>query len=70
MFKHYFEQVEGIGFFPLLSLFIFVLFFLALLVWVVRVNKNYIREMADLPLKDDQPQPSTLEMNAHEGNQR
>lgn len=61
MFKHYFERVEGIEFFPILSLVIFVLFFLALLIWVLKVNKAYINEMAHLPLKNDQaesfPQP-------------
>ncbi|MES2730848.1 MAG: cytochrome C oxidase Cbb3 [Bacteroidota bacterium] len=61
MFKHYFEQVEGISFFPLLSLVIFVLFFLGLLIWMLQVNKDYIHEMAELPLKDDQPQSSTLD---------
>jgi cytochrome c oxidase cbb3-type subunit IV len=54
MFKHYFERVEGIEFFPLLSLVIFVLFFVALLIWVFRVNKRYIHDMAHLPLSDDQ----------------
>jgi cytochrome c oxidase cbb3-type subunit 4 len=55
MFKHYFERVAGIEFFPLLSLVIFVLFFVGLLIWVFRVNKGYIHEMSNLPLKDDQP---------------
>jgi len=59
MFKHYFERVEGIEFYPLLSLVIFVLFFVGLLIWVLRVNKGYIREMSNLPLKDDQPLSST-----------
>jgi len=55
MFKHYFEQIEGIGFYPILSLLIFFLFFSGLLIWVMRVNKGYVREMAQLPLKNDQP---------------
>jgi cytochrome c oxidase cbb3-type subunit IV len=55
MFKHYFEQIEGIGFYPILSLLIFFLFFSGLLIWVIRVNKGYVREMAQLPLKNDQP---------------
>ena len=55
MFKHYFERIEGIDFFPILSLLIFVLFFLTLLIWVFRVNKGYVQEMSNLPLKEDQP---------------
>lgn len=63
MFKHYFERVEGIEFFPLLSLVMFVLFFLGLLIWVLKVNKGYINEMAHLPLKDDQVEsfPTNIE---------
>jgi cytochrome c oxidase cbb3-type subunit 4 len=55
MFKHYFERIEGIDFFPILSLLIFVLFFLGLLIWVFRVNKGYVQQMSHLPLKEDQP---------------
>jgi cytochrome c oxidase cbb3-type subunit 3 len=55
MFKHYFERIEGIDFFPILSLLIFVLFFLTLLIWVFRVNKGYVQDMSNLPLKEDQP---------------
>ena len=49
MFKHYFERIEGIEIYPLISLTIFFLFFLSLLVWVVRVDKSYINKMKDLP---------------------
>ena len=55
MFKHYFERIEGIDFFPILSLLIFVVFFLTLLIWVFRVNKGYVQDMSNLPLKEDQP---------------
>ena len=55
MFKHYFERIEGIDFYPILSLLIFVLFFITLLIWVFRVNKGYVQDMSNLPLKEDQP---------------
>jgi cytochrome c oxidase cbb3-type subunit IV len=53
MFKHYFEQIEGIEVFPLIALFIFVLFFILLLVWVFNAKKSYISSMSILPLQDD-----------------
>ena len=56
MFKHYFEQVHNIEVFPLISLFIFFLFFLGLLVWVFKADKTYIRSMEELPLNEELPQ--------------
>lgn len=53
MFKHYFEQIDGIEVYPLVALFIFVLFFILLLLWVFKVKKSYIQNMSNLPLQDD-----------------
>ncbi len=53
MFKHYFEQVEGIATMPLISLVIFFAFFLGLTVWVIRANKQYLGEVEALPLEDN-----------------
>lgn len=56
MFKHYFEQVHNIEVFPLISLFIFFLFFLGLLIWVCKADKSYIQSMQQLPLSEEQPE--------------
>ncbi len=53
MFKHYFEQIEGIATMPLISLVIFFTFFVGLTVWVIRANKQYLGEMEALPLEDN-----------------
>lgn len=50
MFKHYFEQVENVAVWPIISLLIFFLFFLTLLIWVLKVDKGYIRHMRNLPV--------------------
>jgi hypothetical protein len=55
MFKHYFEQIEGIATMPLLSLIIFFVFFLSLGIWVLRANKHYLHTMESLPLEDNLP---------------
>ena len=53
MFKHYFEQIDGIEIYPLFSLFLFVAFFALMLLWVLKVNKSYIKHMEELPLEKD-----------------
>jgi len=53
MFKHYFEQIEGIAVYPLISFGIFFLFFLGLLIWVLCVNKQYINTMREKPLEEN-----------------
>lgn len=50
MFKHYFEQIIGIEIYPLISLFLFLLFFIGLLIWVFKADKKYISEMSNVPL--------------------
>ena len=50
--KHHMTGIEGIEIFPLISMCIFVLFFTGLLVWVMKVNKEKIKEISDYPLND------------------
>jgi cytochrome c oxidase cbb3-type subunit 3 len=37
---------------PIISLSIFFIFFVGLIIYVVRMKKDYIEEMADMPLSD------------------
>ncbi len=51
MFKYYFEQVNNVAIWPIISLSIFFIFFVALLWWVFKgVNNSYIDEMKNLPI--------------------
>lgn len=52
MFKHYFELIHHVEIWPIISLSIFFLFFIGLLIWVLRVDKDYIKSMSELPIKD------------------
>jgi cytochrome c oxidase cbb3-type subunit 4 len=52
MFKYYFEQIHNVEVWPIISLSIFMIFFLGLLLWVFKVDKSYIDEMKNLPLDD------------------
>lgn len=59
MFKHYFEQIEGIGIYPVFSLLVFFLFFAGLLWWAWKTSQDFINHMRNLPLdpaEDDEQQ--------------
>lgn len=44
------EAIEGIGIYPMISLVMFVLLFVAVLIYVVRMKKDHADEMSQLPL--------------------
>ena len=48
-FKNYLESITGVGVYPMVSLIIFFVFFSLLLLWALKVNKQYIGEMKRLP---------------------
>ncbi|UII25584.1 cytochrome C oxidase Cbb3 [Fulvivirga maritima] len=52
MFKHYFEQIHSVEVWPIISLSIFFIFFLCLILWVVKADKGYISKMKQLPVDD------------------
>ena len=47
------ESIAGIEIYPLISLGIFFLFFVSLLVFVVKLSKKYVNVMESLPLEND-----------------
>lgn len=49
-FRHYLETITGVDVYPMISLFIFLIFFTGLAVWAIKANKHYIREVKKLPL--------------------
>lgn len=54
MIKEYLQSIDGVSVYPIISLIVFVVFFVALLIWVFKVDENYIREMENLPLEKDE----------------
>lgn len=48
-FKYYLETITGVGIYPLMSLFIFFLFFTAMTWWVLKADKGYIKAMKNIP---------------------
>ncbi len=52
MISKYISAIEGIAAYPIVSLFIFVPFFVVMIIWVLRLDKTFINEMSSLPLHD------------------
>lgn len=49
-FIHYLEKITGVSIFPLSSFVIFSLFFMVMLIWILRADKKRIKEISRLPL--------------------
>jgi cbb3-type cytochrome oxidase subunit 3 len=58
MKKEILSSIENIEIYPIISLLIFVTFFVGMFIWVIKVDKKYINHMKDMPLKDE-PQKSS-----------
>lgn len=52
MYKYVLQQIENVAIWPIISLIIFFLFFLALLWYVFTERKSFITYMKKLPLHD------------------
>jgi cbb3-type cytochrome oxidase subunit 3 len=48
--KQYAQTIKGIDVYPIISLFIFVLFFIAVLWYVRKMDKRKVEEIRNLPL--------------------
>ncbi|MDH5397983.1 MAG: cytochrome C oxidase Cbb3 [Cyclobacteriaceae bacterium] len=53
MFKYYFDQIENVEIWPIISLLIFLTFFIGLIVWLIRIDKKYINKMKNLPIEEN-----------------
>ena len=53
MIRNYLQSIEGVEIYPLISLIVFVIFFVVILVWMLKIDKNYIKEMEQLPLESE-----------------
>ncbi|NHN24441.1 CcoQ/FixQ family Cbb3-type cytochrome c oxidase assembly chaperone [Flavobacterium jejuense] len=51
--KHNLETIAGVEIYPILSLSIFFTFFLVLFIWVFTYKKDKIKELSELPIKDE-----------------
>jgi hypothetical protein len=47
------SSISGIEIFPIISLFLFLSFFIVMLVVVLQMNRNHMDKMRNLPLEGD-----------------
>ena len=48
--KQYAETIRGVDVYPIISLFIFLIFFVAVIYYVRKIDKRKIEEIKSLPL--------------------
>ncbi|MCU0447582.1 MAG: CcoQ/FixQ family Cbb3-type cytochrome c oxidase assembly chaperone [Microscillaceae bacterium] len=53
MFKHYFALIDGVAIYPIISMILFLTFFVSLLIWVFSLSKKYVHKMENMPLELD-----------------
>ncbi|NVJ87343.1 MAG: cbb3-type cytochrome c oxidase subunit 3 [Algoriphagus sp.] len=53
MYKEVLRSIENIEIYPVISLLIFVLFFLGVFVWVKSLPKELVDHMKSLPMEND-----------------
>lgn len=58
--KHHMESIEGIATYPIISLLIFFGFFIFLFWWVLTAKKEYIKEVSELPLENNNQKNNQL----------
>ena len=49
MYSNILESISGIEFFGLVSLLIFFTIFILVLFWTIKIDKNYINKMKEMP---------------------
>lgn len=49
--KHHLESIAGVEIYPIISFLIFFLFFIAVLIWLVKVDKQYINKIKNIPFE-------------------
>jgi len=50
-----FDSIEGIFWFPMIALFIFLLIFIVMMFHSFSLQKDYVNELSRMPLDGDEP---------------
>ncbi|RLD73801.1 MAG: CcoQ/FixQ family Cbb3-type cytochrome c oxidase assembly chaperone [Bacteroidetes bacterium] len=51
--KHYFEGINGIEIYPIISLVLFFIIFITMVIIVFKIPKDSIEEISNLPFEND-----------------
>ncbi|MBB4120061.1 cbb3-type cytochrome oxidase subunit 3 [Mesonia hippocampi] len=55
--KGHLETIDGVAIYPVISLLIFFIFFVALFWWVFTCKKDYLKKVSNIPLEIEKDQP-------------
>ncbi|NCO62880.1 MAG: CcoQ/FixQ family Cbb3-type cytochrome c oxidase assembly chaperone [Flavobacteriales bacterium] len=58
--KNYMETISGVEIYPIISLLIFFTFFVILFWWVFTAKKEYINQVSNIPLENNNNQNDIL----------
>ena len=53
MYKEVLRSIDDVSIYPLISLVVFIIFFIVMLIGVYRTNKSVVDAMAIMPISDD-----------------
>ena len=51
--RPYLESIDGVATYPIISILIFFVLFLIVGIWVLRLDKKYVRKMSHFPINED-----------------
>ncbi len=54
MIKEYLQSIDGVSIYPIISLIVFILFFAIIIVWLFKVDNNYLKKMEKLPFEEEE----------------
>jgi len=63
MYKQILESVQNVEIWPTISLVIFFVFFVLLIIWVIRTDKKHIQKMKELPMNDGTLNDQSKQLN-------
>lgn len=53
MFKEVLQSIEGVEFYTIISMIILIIFFIGMTIWLLNVDRKYLKHMSELPLNED-----------------
>lgn len=59
MFKHYFERIQDIEIWPIISLILFFVFFVLILLRILTMDKDHVHDMKHLPFEEGELDPNS-----------
>lgn len=54
MYKEILQSIEGVEIYPIISLIVFILFFIVVTIRLIKMDKNFINKMKQLPLNNEE----------------